>query len=180
MGCDIHIYVEKKNNNQWEAMARPEDWKYGFDKFRNWFWYERNYDLFAILADVRNPGDLEPIALPRGLPDDVSDLVSRAAPGTIETPHSHSWFSLQELLSWDWDKPAGEKRGYVLIEDAEAYRRSGIIPTSYAAATSEKEWTHMAWKVTYRDCAPDFPDALVKLSALANPVELRIVFWFDN
>lgn len=59
MGCDIHLYVERKNpvSGQWEFVpaeghAPQDEW----DKKNNrWDWYGgRNYDLFAILADVRN------------------------------------------------------------------------------------------------------------------------------
>ena len=47
-------------------------------------------------------------------------------------------------------------------------------------ATSEPSWKQVTWKVTYRDIAGDFLEALQKLCFMGKPENLRIVFWFDN
>ena len=58
MGCDIHLCVEIKIDDQWHAYNHPS--------------IERNYALFAKMAGVRNNGGIEPIAAPRGFPADAS------------------------------------------------------------------------------------------------------------
>lgn len=71
---------------------------------------DRNYDLFAALADVRNgsgfagvdTGDpIVPVAQPRGVPDDV-DPATRAC---LSHEHTPSWLTLEELEEYDWSRP---------------------------------------------------------------------------
>lgn len=60
MGCDIHIVVEVKKNGKWEYVPEvPEN----FD--------QRNYGVFAALADVRNSFNIKGFK-PKGLPEDIS------------------------------------------------------------------------------------------------------------
>lgn len=69
MGCDIHIFLERKNqDNCWvDSMIYEHDrYKNGFQPLSEMY---RNYTLFATLAGVR--GD-DPIALPKGIPEDCS------------------------------------------------------------------------------------------------------------
>jgi hypothetical protein len=40
-------------------------------------YHERNYSLFALLANVRNSAGVKPISEPRGLPEDVSEIVKK-------------------------------------------------------------------------------------------------------
>jgi hypothetical protein len=71
----------------------------------------RDYDLFAILANVRNglgtagcetgTGFL-PISDNRGLPEDTSDEAGKL--GNWNESHSHTWVSLKELLEFDWTR----------------------------------------------------------------------------
>jgi len=91
----------------------------------------RNYDLFAILAGVRNgagfascdTGDaVEPIAENRGLPEDMSEALyalihseEEDAEGWIGN-HSFSHITLRELLEHDWGA-AKTNRGFVDLED---------------------------------------------------------------
>lgn len=92
MGCDIHPHYEVRRGGKWErhdARGKYETGKYDdgsphtdYDKW--WadpLYIGRNYDLFAILANVRNGvgfagvrtgGGFTPIAMPRGIPQDVS------------------------------------------------------------------------------------------------------------
>lgn len=60
----------------------------------------RHYDLFAVLAGVRNYGDRQlPISSPRGLPPDVSSLIQKASDRWDSDGHSHSYLTLRELLA---------------------------------------------------------------------------------
>lgn len=131
MGCDIHFYVEKRNGQGvWESAdewiaANPvfqDDDEPAFHIEYGKHWYSnRNYGLFAILADVRNgvgfagcdTGDrLHPIAELRGLPDGLSENIQIVSDYDGEDGHSHSWLTLNELLEYDWTQTVVE-RGYI-------------------------------------------------------------------
>ena len=81
----------------------------------------RNYDLFAILADVRNGRGFadvmtgygfNPISPPRGVPVDCCPEYSREVERWDGDGHSHSWLILEEILSFDWNQKA-RKVGWV-------------------------------------------------------------------
>src|SRR5579864_445476 len=100
MGCDIHAAIEVKKDGKWTAF-KEKIFKYAwydpdsdYAPFREQFtstpYAERNYDTFAILANVRSghgfagclTGDgFEPISDPRGLPDDVDPETARDSDG---------------------------------------------------------------------------------------------------
>lgn len=99
MGCDIHIICEVKENGVWKINPvkifpnpyyRPEEKDKTKEEQREWSLEElalepsrsRNYDWFAILANVRNgrgfagikTGEgFSVIAEPRGVPEDLSE-----------------------------------------------------------------------------------------------------------
>jgi len=97
MGCDIHLHVEVKEDSKWSSKISKE----------GSFYSTRNYNLFAILANVRNDWskdgyEFRPIDEPRGLPADTSPEVRAEAEGWYGDGHSYSWFTLQELLDYNW------------------------------------------------------------------------------
>lgn len=105
MGCDIHVLVEAKTYTGWHTFHHPR--------------IDRWYSLFARMADVRNfvpdsPHYIQPIAQPRGLPEDVSEIarIYLADDGY----HSHSWLTSEEwnsLLQDDRYKGDGKIRDVV-------------------------------------------------------------------
>lgn len=153
MGCDIHFYVEEKTDGSWGYSPPPprrcDDcdgtgknvdktgnsrkewvgqlcyWCKGSGKSRRPLYDGRNYDLFAMLADVRNgrgfagcrTGEgFAPIAAPKGLPEDASPEVADWAEGRDVDGHSHSYLTLTELLAYDWER-VSEKQGVVSLEE---------------------------------------------------------------
>ena len=115
MGCDIHPHVERRVNGKWEVLeSDPPALKH------------RNYNTFAILADVRNGsgfagirtgGGFNPIAEPRGLPDDLSDElqgVKEERRAYEDEPrwfgdHSFTWLTLREILEYDYQQSTSER-----------------------------------------------------------------------
>lgn len=85
MGTDIHACAEVRTEDGWVS-SRWEP--------------ERDYVLFALLANVRNSFELEPISHPRGLPANCDDDL--AALRFKKDGFSASWLSLKELQSYDW------------------------------------------------------------------------------
>lgn len=148
MGCDIHLIVEvKRGDGAWHRVDPPEEdrdeWlgkqvhQNPTDRWYNVHWRkvwfdDRNYNAFAILADVRNgygfagvkTGDgFEPISGPRGWPHDLSEEGKKWVddggsdnddlwPGD----HSFSWVTLQELLDYDWTRKT-EREGVIKQEE---------------------------------------------------------------
>ena len=156
MGCDIHLYVEKYNEAKkvWEFIEPPSGW----DKFaeENGYtpnWYQgRNYNLFAILADVRNgvgfagvdTGDsLETIAPPKGTPKDASEDYKAIFEDWGEDGHSHSFLTVREILDFPgWEK-GGTYRGWVNMEGYEHYLTHGQ-PEAWCGGISGGKVKHVS------------------------------------
>lgn len=86
MGCNIHGWIEVKQYNYWTAQTRePMD--------------DRNYSLFAYLANVRNYTGIEPLSQPRGYPPNVAELTKKEIEEWSNDGHSHSWVSAEEIMS---------------------------------------------------------------------------------
>ena len=128
MGCDIHICIEAWSEREtfrtlfkgdrrlllprgWSCV---NEWKDEEDESRYPLtWCHRNYNLFAILADVRNgigfagidTGEgFIPISAPKGLPDDVTAEVKQWSDGWGVDGHSHSFLTLAEIFEFDWTR----------------------------------------------------------------------------
>jgi hypothetical protein len=85
---------------------------------------ERNYYVFSILADVRNSslggqGRVDTIDYPRGIPNDASSAYLYYTNKWSGDGHSHSYFTLKELLEVDWSEYDQEyiKNFLNIIED---------------------------------------------------------------
>lgn len=133
MGCDIHLYVEKKVKGKWVKQSGfvsdyydPKSEYFGKEEFKSTDtpWSGRNYRLFSVLADVRNGrgfagidtgNAIEPISKPKGLPVDVSPEVRSVSEDWGCDGHSHSYLTLSELKGYAWDKKM-VNRGYVSLE----------------------------------------------------------------
>lgn len=152
MGCDIHFYTEKKIDGTWLPADRWEPNKYAAEEgepaltvpYEKAFYSGRNYCLFAILADVRNgrgfagcdTGDgFVPIDSPRGLPDDVTGLVKADSDRWSGDGHSHSWFTVAELLAYDWTQTT-KLRGFLSAHEFWRWnrwdRQRGESPTTWS------------------------------------------------
>ena len=172
MGCDIHLFCEKKIDGKWEALkdsneaeiknckdralsdpsnaALWEEYAENYKNDYNFIYSQRNYNVFAMLANVRNYGYAHvAIDTPRGLPHDASDLIKTESQKWGVDGHSHSYLTVKELLDYNWDRTA--------------YYNNA--------------------KMVYKNEAGIFYDwSLPKLKELAgdNLESVRIVFWFDN
>ena len=151
MGADIHFYVEKQVNGVWQSADKWTPNRFAGEEgepplsldYKDRFYDSRNYNLFGILANVRNgsgfagcdTGDgFVPISDPRGLPEDVSEQVKADSDRWGVDGHSHSWLTVAELLAYDWTQTT-KLRGYVSA--AEYYlwnrwkRQIGERPDNY-------------------------------------------------
>lgn len=193
MGCDIHLQVEVRNGDGWKRVPHPTrpcdddyctDGKYndltlnkkmvgedhylcrGTGFYTGPFFRDRNYDVFAILADVRNgygfagsdTGDgFVPIDTPRGFPSDLSPEIAAQVHRDAEDDedddwhdpqhfwmgdHSFSWLLVSELLAYDWSR-ATKHRGWVDPWQFEVWRRDGK-PQMYSGGVSGASIEHIS------------------------------------
>jgi hypothetical protein len=146
MGCDIHAFLEVKIGGVWHTYADVD--------------LDRDYGLFAYMANVRNwAGAIEPISLPRGLPEDAAFFTKFHSDHWGTDGHSHSWLSFDELLR---------------VAEFAKENNVSLIPW-----WANPEITRPAFGVylfgnditSWKRYPEDYPPALE---------DVRLVFWFDN
>ncbi len=206
MGCDIHIYVEKFDGKKWRSADKWVQEEYDKTEVTNYpqVYEGRNYELFAILAGVRNGYGIKPIVERRGLPDDLSNEVSSTADHWIDDGHSHSWLTLKELVEFDWSFVI-RVDGLVGVNGYREFKEKGKPSTYWAAgggeeisneemeklAASDKKYgdfegpsTRVYWNETGYEAAGSFiNDTIPKLDVIRagdSNEHVRIVFWFDS
>jgi len=83
MGCDMHVSVEWKwkDSKQWNHATNFE--------------VNRNYPLFAKLANVRNYNEIIPISLPRGMPENYTKETQEYQ--ERHSNHNLTWISEDEI-----------------------------------------------------------------------------------
>lgn len=229
MGCDIHTFAEVRNKKtgQWEQTGKifvnpfysesresqvDED---GFEwnaKMTTEPYQGRNYDLFAILADVRNGRGFAgiktgegfvPIEDPRGVPEDASPSVADEIRDYGSDGHSHSWFTVAELLAYDWDQQTIIE-GVIPYEEFIKLKGTNQSPKGWSAGISgpgivtydqdevpediqdriergERPYVAYRWAIKYRAHTQYFLETTIPaLQALGEPDDVRMVFFFDN
>ena len=220
MGCDIHMHVEYKHDkfigkDANKQLLYKKVWVCGdyfkinpyYDPYTAQFAEERpfclvgfcdnrNYCLFATLADVRNYGDTSYIDDPRGLPDDVTKEVKEDSDSWGDDGHSHSYFTLKELIDFQKNAPPMKFRGMISPEAQKALDEKGILPEFWCQGTTEKGWAWREWTEENTVLLP-LIEALKKRAAELCVIyhwqgerqpekayeyadNIRIVFWFDN
>lgn len=129
MGCDMRAMMERRNKEQDAAWLGQ--W-FGAGELD----IQRDYELFRVLAGVRDDFPAPPIsAKPRGMPKDASSAfrgfarqMGKELPGAL---HSHSWVTLAELLAYDLDQEFFDP-SLVIERDADG----NIVNTTNSANTS--------------------------------------------
>jgi hypothetical protein len=109
---------------------------------------DRNYDVFAILAGVRNAVGFAgvktaetkfvPIDSPRGVPHDVSEGIRDLLDANALGEHSFSYVSLKELAAVEWETRSVTKRG---VMGREEYERRQLERLSVADVPPPEEYS---------------------------------------
>jgi hypothetical protein len=169
-----------------------------------------------MLADVRNgsgfagidTGDrIVPISQPRGVPDDVSKEFGKEIESWDIDGHSHSWFSLAELLAVDWDQPithrmwVRQRRDAAKQEDPDTFaERWQKYANQYGERPPQSYWSYEAcgmssegqgasgWRTVewaepwWRAAGEEWMGCLLRMARLSQGYAetVRIVFFFDN
>lgn len=145
MGCDIHAHVEIKVGGKWVHYNHPS--------------INRQYALFAKMANVRNGGSIVPISDPRGLPTDITESTAFDFKHDEPDAHSMSWLSSEEVASlgeWAEKEHKSEEPGSWW-----SFEHHSGIGYLFGNGWDLKKWTR---------------------KESGHPEELedaRLVFWFD-
>lgn len=155
MGCDIHICIQRQTpGGTWHEVPYQKVYRIlgdapvnGYPKCPDVF-DNRNYNLFAILANVRNGRGFAGIATgqgwpsiapDRGWPEDFDpekvDIDPSESKRRYMGDHSFTWVSLDELKAFPWDATT-TLYGVVPAEDYERLSAVDNTPTSYSAGIS--------------------------------------------
>ena len=144
MGCDIHLHTEIKIRGGWQHYSAPDT--------------PRCYPLFTKMAGVRAYGDEEPedqpIAKPRGIPEDISTVTRIDYDKWEDDRHSHSWLSADEIF----------ELGMWL-------RKQNYKSDEYFDFLFGNHWESFA--------DPEYRSQRVNMFP-AELEDIRFVFWFDN
>lgn len=196
MGCDIHLFTEKKISiNNDEKWFNVDNWKLnpyyeennedGENEYSiNSAYRHRNYYLFSILAGVRNYSKNKPMSKPKGLPKDISDVVKDESDRLGVDGHSHSFFTMKELYDYYEQNNIVKFSGLV---DANGVKEieSGKMPNWWCQSSSRNDLVFKEWQQE-NFVFKDFIEALEKhfksehYRKDEHLEDFRIVFWFDN
>lgn len=142
MGCDSHPCIEVKGRNgRWglfdekyhyykELEKEGLDYSQLFERRPSFInaLGNRNYTLFSVLAGVRNSDPyITPLFDGRGVPDDVSKATMKQIPFDSDY-HSHTYFTVAELLETDWDETAGNGEVCLYAADYLSWKETGKVP----------------------------------------------------
>jgi hypothetical protein len=203
MGTDIHIMFEIFYDGKWHSLNE----RHGSIIMASEDIFDgcRNYNAFAILADVRNgtgfagcktSDGFNVISEPKGFPDDMSEEVAKWAEGADHTP---SWLTLKELLEFDWnqvvniygltrfetykrwdkkdypDDMCGGVGGTDVVELEMEEADKLIIPPT------KRTYVKINFPLSYKEAAGSYYTNLIPImQQLGKPEEVRIVFYFDS
>lgn len=144
MGTDIYMQIEVRIDGKWEWLQ--SFFPYYINKDLTIVPDDRNYILFAILANVTNgynfngflPEKLyNPIDKPRGIPEDISeDLKDAIENEEILGEHSFSHLNGKELREYDWEQIT-KLRGLVTMNEYKKFQETGD-PKAWVGRVNEK------------------------------------------
>lgn len=168
MGCDIHTMIEWKDrfglwNNAGEA-----------DLYRD-------YELFAVLAGVRNDCGIVPIAEPRGVPEDACGEYEAWQEAYGGDGHSHSWVTLAELIAFNREQEIDDPH-FVLSRDPKTKEITSTCKSTSGAHLGKvgKRKVFGVFGSDHFDNLIDELDAIKAKRKLTSDEDVRLCFFFDN
>lgn len=194
MGCDIHTYREKFIDGKWATADEWEPYDHGDGEngmqipWKKTAFSGRNYNLFGLLAGVRNREDSFALAQ-RGIPFDACPEVISANEKWDSDGHSHTYLYLHELRALR--KMVNERT--IKVSGMKSAESLAKLEASISSGNPDWDLLYPYCQWTSDDSAKEFcvdaPMAFMVgdgLDALINSFDgieaenHRLVFWFDN
>lgn len=167
MGCDIHSMVEvRSEDGTWHGVTDrifPMAFPFGGEDHTSEPFDWRSYGMFAFLADVRNYSHVPPLDSPRHFPSDLSSE-AHAKFDDDDEYHSRSWFSLDELLRFDYEQTFEDRR---TMRDGNGAADAGV---GNGKLLTFREFLGTLY----------FHDLDIMKALSPDPMNVRVVFCFDN
>jgi len=189
MGCDIHLYKEKKVGGKWVA---ADKWEKDSEGYVEVPWKERfttrNYQLFGMLSKgVREDNDYA--FEPRGLPFNLSEEVLKAAQLWDGDGHNHSYLYLHELedmqvhlenttVTVKGMKSKDELKS--LYTSIESGNTDWTLLFPYCRYTNDKSQEEFEVEVPAAFYVGESLKEIINGFSNVDGENHRIVFWFDN
>ncbi len=160
MGCDIHLYVERRlDAGGYLALVDG-----AFD-------LPRDYDFFFALAGVRRDSVARPYLDARGLPSDVSPEVGSHY--YLPVMHDH------EALGWGIGEHVTPDHAKELVDSGRSHRWTNEISSPLMPSTqgyvSNPDWHHPSW-LTHAELAAALQHA--NYAANTASVEIRLLLGY--
>ena len=174
MGCDIHSFVERRDVYRYDGEETEYGWKNAGEAP-----ICRNYNIFAVLANVRNDDNMPFISEPKGFPEDACSEAEQYYKYWGADAHSASRLTLKEIKTYDYNQKFYSAE-LILAKD-----NNGKVIETCRATTGE----HMGELGEVKIFDPWGNDAWFKLILYMNTIkkfyklndkQVRLVFWFDN
>ena len=194
MGCDIHLYVEKKVGTKWVCLNPmtycPFADKLYEERTLDKIFRDRNYELFGWLAQVRC--EQENSFEAKGFPFDSSQEVKKEYLDWDKDAHSASYLTLRELkenmigtinVSGQMDA----NQWIRLQKEAKEGNYDSLYP--HCAWSSMSEYVNFSIDIPIEHQFKRFKDICMAFmekytwereSRKHDAESVRIVFWFDN
>lgn len=169
MGTDIHMCMEVRIDDTWKKCincfrdTRFDIGNVGKDQYDQRLYtsrldIDRNYHLFAILADVRNgtgfagckttAKQFNCISKPRGYPDDMAWEREDDFPHkhhVLSFQHTPSWLTLEEIEKFDWDQTYTEY-GCITLKQYKKMIETNTNPDTWASDVGGYSFTKIGQK----------------------------------
>lgn len=197
MGCDIHPAIEYRESadGPWKAIMHKNRYfgRYSDEpEFKVKLDLDRDYDLFAILGNVRNGrgfagtptgSGFDPMSDNRGIPEDISAEAIEA----LSHDHSPTWVTLAEILAYDWDRSSTHVGWLSPIEFAEWDRMKewNPEPSSWCGGGNFKQLSNEEMReeirlATFPNDAAKTEAALRSLGHVATKIQWETSYSHDS
>jgi len=188
------FYAEVWRNNQWEPTPTPK-WSKGEQIPVCYMSPSALYELYAALVGyyhraiyhLAHTEEIVPLSKPRGFPKDINAVYKEYFEYYywLSRPNCYlTWFMVQEVIDYDWDRKFPPCTGYVKNQYAHLFCSSASFPDAlpddeHVYVRKREGDTEVSWVESYREfvgCVDWFIEELLKLG---NPEEVRIIFWLE-
>jgi len=172
MGCDIHMFLERKRATDTKWHADP--YHHGSDAEYSDSPLElpsgRSYELFTYLAGVRGWGGPPP----RGIPPDVSARVQEIIDYWGSDGHSHSYISINGY------KTILKQLGYLHNFNINTYKYRNIHDEDKHFLKDDYRPFHIVLAYVHDEMRKNHGNYILTQDEYFLNEQFRIVFFFDN
>lgn len=182
MGCDIHMYIERRRNKDADWELDPNHTKDEDGCLRSVDAAGRWYGLFARIAGVRGL-ERDYGIKPRDLPKDVTPAIEEYSNRWGHDGHSHSWLTLDEFVKEYITVMCSSDSEFNTSKEVIDFLDNGTDFRAFFDWQTQKYTEWPGYDAIIRYCRQwlEVEKAIGKIIDVEDcEPEIRFVFWFDN